>query len=101
VLRPSVRSQHLAVVADSRQAVWAVARDGKAWRGVRTDDPLLAAVVKGYIRHDVFVQRIYAELPGELDARFGPGLLQLADLSSTERADPTAADADDGTSRTA
>lgn len=82
VLRPSARARHLAVVADSRYALWAVARDGRRWEGLHADDALLAGVVKGYIRHDVFVQRMYEELPDELEQHFGPGLLKLADLSA-------------------
>jgi len=82
VLRPSARARHLAVVADSRHALWAVARDGRRWEGLHADDALLASVVKGYIRHDVFVQRMYEELPDELEQHFGPGLLRLADLSA-------------------
>lgn len=94
VLRPSARAQHLALVVDSRYALWAVARDGRSWEGLDADDPLLASAVKGYVRHDVFVQRMYGEMPTELEFRFGPGLLQLADMSShtTEPADgPTGA----------
>jgi HTH-type transcriptional regulator, sugar sensing transcriptional regulator len=90
VLRPSVRARHLAVVADSRHALWAVARDGRHWEGLHADDALLASVVKGYIRHDVFVQRMYEELPDELERHFGPGLLRLADLSAP--AEESAAD---------
>ena len=82
VLRPSARARHLGVVADSRYVLWAIASDGRRWEGLNADDPLLASVVKGYIRHDVFVQRMYQELPNELERRFGPGLLQLADLSA-------------------
>ena len=81
VLRASARARHLALVADSRHALWAVARDGRHWEGLHADDALLAGVVKGYIRHDVFVQRMYEELPDELERQFGPGLLRLADLS--------------------
>lgn len=90
VLRPSVRAQHLAMVADSQHALWAVARDGRHWEGLHADDALLASVVKGYIRHDVFVQRMYGELPAELEQHFGPGLLQLADLSDPGTAESAA-----------
>ena len=89
VLRPSARARHLALVADSQHALWAVARDGRHWEGLHADDALLASVVKGYVRHDVFVQRMYEELPDELESRFGPGLLQLADLSAPADADAT------------
>lgn len=99
VLRPSVRARHLAVVTDSQHALWAVARDGRRWEGLHADDPLLASVVKGYIRHDVFVQRMYEELPEELESHFGHGLLQLADLSPAPDDETPGADAD--TSRSA
>ncbi len=80
-LYASRKARHLAVVVDSRWSLWALARDGRTWTGVASETPLLAGLVKTYIRHDLFVQRIYADLPEELEARYGPGLLQLADLS--------------------
>lgn len=80
-LYPSHQAHHLAVVADSRESLWAVARDGRSWEAVFSEDPLQAAVVKGYVRHDIFVQRIYSDLPQELERRYGKGLLQLADVS--------------------
>ena len=56
---------------------------GTAGPGTRffSEDPLQASVVKGYVRHDIFVQRIYGDLPRELEARYGKGLLSLADVS--------------------
>lgn len=90
VLRPSARARHLAMVADSQHALWAIARDGRHWEGLHADDPLLASVVKGYIRHDVFVQRMYEQLPDELERHFGPGLLQLADLVAPADSSATA-----------
>lgn len=80
-LYPSRQAHHLAVVADSHESLWAVARDGRTWEAVFSEDPLQASVVKGYIRHDIFVQRIYGDLPRELEARYGKGLLALADVS--------------------
>jgi sugar-specific transcriptional regulator TrmB len=80
-LYPSHQAHHLAVVADSRESLWAVAKDGRSWDAVFSEDPLQASVVKGYVRHDIFVQRIYGDLPAELEARYGKGLLSLADVS--------------------
>lgn len=88
VLYPSKRARHLAVVADSHESLWAVARDGRTWEAVFSEDPLQASVVKGYVRHDIFVQRIYADLPGELETRYGKGLLRLADVSPEPLAPP-------------
>jgi HTH-type transcriptional regulator, sugar sensing transcriptional regulator len=81
VLYPSRQAHHLAMVVDSHESLWALARDGKAWEAVRANDLLQASVVKSYIRHDIFVQRIYADLPAELEERYGKGLMRLAELS--------------------
>jgi hypothetical protein len=59
---------------------------------VSSEDPLQASVVKGYVRHDVFVQRIYADLAKELERRYGKGLLKLADLSPEKLPDDVGAD---------
>lgn len=77
----SRKAHHLAVVVDSRWSLWALARDGRQWEAVHGEVPLLASLVKSYIKHDLFVQRMYADAPGELEARYGPGLLQLTNLS--------------------
>ena len=89
-LYPSHRAHHLAVVADSQHVVWAVARDGVTWQGMAGEDEVLASVVKGYIRHDIMIQRIYADLPEQLTELYGPGLLDLGNIASargTESAD--------------
>src|SRR5579872_1521680 len=83
-LYSSRKAHHLAVVADSRWALWAVARDGRQWEVMYGEVPLLAGLVKSYIRHDLFVQRMYADLPAELEALYGPGLLQLTNLSGDD-----------------
>lgn len=80
-LYASRKARHLAVVVDSRWSLWALARDGHEWEVMYGEVPLLASLVKAYIRHDLFVQRIYADAPAELEARYGPGLLQLTNLS--------------------
>lgn len=77
------QARHLAVVVDSASTLWAVARDGKQWQGLYSQDEIFASAIKGYIRHDIMVQRIYADLPTELTDLYGPGLLELAQISSS------------------
>ena len=81
-LYASRKVRHLAVVVDSRWSLWALARDGRTWEGMSSEEPLVASLVKTYIRHDLFVQRIYADAPAALEELYGPGLLELADLSA-------------------
>jgi hypothetical protein len=52
-------------------------QNGSDWDAAVAADPLFTALVKGYIRHDLYVQQIYADFPEELRARYGPGLQQL------------------------
>jgi HTH-type transcriptional regulator, sugar sensing transcriptional regulator len=83
-------ARHLAVVVDSQWSLWGVAKDGKNWDILTSESPLLAGLVKAYIRHDMFVQQIFADFPAELEARYGSGLLELASLSAT--VEPSGAD---------
>jgi sugar-specific transcriptional regulator TrmB len=76
-LYPSRKSRHLAVVVDSEWSLWALARDGEHWEGMHGAEALLAGLVKTYIRHDLFVQRMYADAPELFEERYGPGLLRL------------------------
>jgi Predicted transcriptional regulators len=85
-LYSSRKAHHLAVVVDSRWALWALARDGRDWEVMCGEVPLVASLVKSYIRHDLFVQRMYTDLPDELELLYGPGLLQLTNLSDGEAA---------------
>jgi len=82
----SRKARHLALVVDSRWAMWALARDGRDWEVMFGDFPLAASLVKSYIRHDLFVQRMYTDLPSELENLYGPGLLELTNLSEGEPA---------------
>jgi sugar-specific transcriptional regulator TrmB len=85
-LYASRKAHHLAVVVDSRWALWALARDGRDWEVMYGEVPLVASLVKSYIRHDLFVQRMYTDLPDELELLYGPGLLQLTNLSDGDAA---------------
>lgn len=89
----SRKTHHLAVVVDSTWALWALARDGHDWEVMHGEVPLVASLVKSYIRHDLFVQRMYADLPNELEALYGPGLLQLSNLSEGDWAAKAAPEA--------
>jgi hypothetical protein len=86
ILYSSRKAHHLAVVVDSRWALWALARDGRDWEVMCGEVPLVASLVKSYIRHDLFVQRMYTDLPDELELLYGPGLLQMTNLSDGEAA---------------
>jgi sugar-specific transcriptional regulator TrmB len=83
-LYPSHRARHLALVVDSRSTLWALAPDGAAWSAFASEDPLVVAAVKDFVRHDIYVQKIYARLAPELHALFGPGLEYLTNLSVDE-----------------
>jgi len=76
------------VVGDSADVVWAVAEDGADWQSVAGRDRLLAALAKGYIRHDFYVQQIWNEFPDVLTERWGPGMQQLVGEMSAHSARP-------------
>lgn len=79
------QAQHLALCADSTASVWAVAKDGRTWRGNAGDYAPIAWLVKAYIRHDIYLQRVFADMPDELHARYGPSLSDLVQASMPER----------------
>lgn len=71
------QARHLAIVADGSKVQWSLAADGTEWQSVSADDALLAAAVKGYIRHDIYVQQIAQDFGDVLSERYGPGLEEL------------------------
>lgn len=78
VVYPHHQARHLALATDATNGIWALARAGDDWNGVWVqDDPLLPALVKGYIRHDLYVQRIYADLGDTLHEIYGPSLERM------------------------
>ena len=69
------QARHLAISGDSTFTLWALAPEGDNWEAMWADnDPLLTALVKGFIRHDIFAQRMYQDHADEMQARYGPGL---------------------------
>ena len=67
----------MAIVADSKDVIWAVAEDGVTWQSLAGQDHLLAALAKGYIRHDIYVQQIWNDFHDVLEQRYGPGMQRL------------------------
>jgi hypothetical protein len=74
------QSRHLAVTCDTAAALWALAPEGDKWEAVWSEnDPLLTALVKGFVRHDIFTQRMFRDFSSEMLARYGQGLEGLFD----------------------
>lgn len=71
------QARHVALVVDSRDTVFGLAADGRAWSGIRTSNAAIIAAVKGYIRHDIDMQQVFADFGTELIAAYGPGLQVL------------------------
>jgi len=71
------RARHIALVVDSRQTVNAIAADGKVWQAIRTESEPVIAAVKGLIRHDIDLQRVFADFGPQLLEAYGPGLQTL------------------------
>ena len=91
------QAQHVAIVADSQDVIWAVAEDGLTWQSLAGQDHLLAALAKGYIRHDIYVQQIWNDFHQVLEQRYGPGMQRLVEDLAVP-AKPAAADAPRGRS---
>jgi sugar-specific transcriptional regulator TrmB len=79
------QARHLGVVADTHATLWAVAPDGRAWQGVALDHPVMAAALKGYIRHDIYLQRIFGDLGSSLTELYGLDLEGLTELVPAAR----------------
>ncbi|MGH9065307.1 MAG: TrmB family transcriptional regulator [Acidimicrobiales bacterium] len=84
------QARHLALVVDGSQVLWALTADQDHWDAVSADDSLLAAAVKGYVRHDIYVQQIAKDFGGLLEERYGPGLEELV-VPTAPATDPSLA----------
>jgi HTH-type transcriptional regulator, sugar sensing transcriptional regulator len=71
------QARHVALVSDSVVTINAVAVDGDEWHGIRTASEPIIAAVKGYIRHDIDMQQVFADFGPELLKAYGPGLQTL------------------------
>lgn len=82
------QARHLAVVVDASQVVWALAESGETWEAITGDDRLVVALVKGYVRHDIYVQQIAQDLGSSLTERYGPGLKDLVRAQRDDESTP-------------
>lgn len=92
VLYRSHQNRHLAVIADGETAMWAVAFQRGDWSTLEFADRRLIGLLRQFIRHDIYVQKIYAAVGDEMESAFGPGLELLVDLAR----DSVAAESSDG-----
>lgn len=49
------------------------------WVGVRTTNPAVVQTVANFIRHDIYINKIYEEYRPTLEAAYGPDLAKLLD----------------------
>jgi HTH-type transcriptional regulator, sugar sensing transcriptional regulator len=82
IIYPHHQNRHLALVADGKSVVWSLAVEDDDWSGLAMDDRRLVGLVRSFIRHDIYVQKMYSRFGPELTAVFGEGLELLADVSS-------------------
>jgi HTH-type transcriptional regulator, sugar sensing transcriptional regulator len=90
------QARHLAITCDNAAALWALAPEGDKWEAVWADgDPLLTALVKGFIRHDIFAQRMFRDFSAEMVARYGAGLEGLFDRHPVDVTEDAASKTDE------
>lgn len=77
VIYRSHQARHLALIADSESAVWALAKTSGSWSAVETTSELVIAALKGFIRHDIDMQQVFDDFGPTLIDRYGPGLEAL------------------------
>lgn len=79
---PSVQDRHrdqAAFVADGAATLLMSGSTGAEWVGVRTTNPAVVETVANYIRHDIYINKIYAAFGPQLQAAYGPQLALLLD----------------------
>lgn len=81
-LLDTTRNRHaneLVLVADGSTALL-VNGAGGVWRGVRTDNPAVTLTVANYIRHDIYINKLYLDLGAGLEEHYGDNLADLLDV---------------------
>lgn len=92
VIYRSHQVRHLALIADSESAVWALAKTTGSWSAVETTSELVIAALKGFTRHDIDMQQVFDDFGPALIDRYGSGLAALESyrgMAETSVATPT------------
>lgn len=79
---PAVQDRHrdqAAFVTDGAASLLMSGSTGAEWVGVRTTNPAVVETVANYIRHDIYINKIYAVFGPQLQAAYGPQLAALLD----------------------
>lgn len=96
VLYRSHQNRHIAVISDGRRGLWGVGYDHEEWSCLQFEDRRLVGLLRQFVRHDIYVQKIYDELRPEMESTFGPGLEHLIELDHVgSRLESTAADSEE------
>lgn len=82
VIYPHHQNRHLAVVVDGERMFWALAIEDGEWSGLAMSDRRLVGLVRSFIRHDIYVQKIYSRFAPELTEAYGEGLELLSDVTN-------------------
>ncbi len=91
VMLPTVYERHgdqLLLVADDAAGLL-MDRSHGTWHGVWTSNPAVLRTIRNYIRHDIYVNKIYHRFAELLRATYGPTLDLLLDVTA-DRVLPTA-----------
>ena len=75
------QNRHFALVVDGRSILWATRVGEVGWTGLLANDQRLVGLVRTYIRHDIYVQKIYSRFGSELENTFGAGLELLTNVA--------------------
>ena len=82
-LLPSIHERHggqASVVVDETNALLMDASRESRWQGVWTANPAVVRTTANYIRHDIYINRLYFDLTTDLSDRYGATLAGLLDV---------------------
>ncbi len=92
---PNHQNRHLAIVRDGLEAIWAMFSPEQGWTGLISSDRRMIGLTRGFIRHDIYVQKTFEQFGPAMEEVFGPGMELLADVFTdvvlTDRSARTAA----------